>query len=73
MKISKSGENLVRTTNKVIDRLRWPGQRRYGGDPLVDPETGISTESHHEMFARLVRAGAIGMHGTPGERRRKRS
>jgi hypothetical protein len=33
---------------------------------------GISTESHMEMFRRLVKAGDKGIHNAPGESKKKR-
>ena len=71
MRISRSGENLVRTSNKVVDRLRWPGRRTYGGDPASDRD-GISTENHMQLWRRLVEAGPR-MHGAPGPRRPHKS
>jgi len=62
MGIAKQGRKVVRIT----------GHRPYGGDERVDHRTGISTENHREMYARLVTAGPT-MHGAPGERKRKRA
>ncbi len=38
---------------------------------LRDPRTMISTENHLQMFRRLLAAGAKGIHGKPGERRKR--
>lgn len=48
--------------------VRVSGHRPFGGDERVDRRTGISTENHMELYARLIRAGREGMHGTPSER-----
>ena len=72
MRVSRSGDNFVRETNKVVDRRRWPGHLPYGGDERVNPLTGISTENHHELYARLVKAGPS-MHGAPGPRKPRKS
>lgn len=53
---------IQRTGRKVV---RMTGHRPYGGDPLVARD-GISTETHMEIYRRLVRAGADGMHNHPG-------
>lgn len=37
-----------------------------------DPRTNISTENHMELFRRLLRAGAQGIHNAPGEPKKKR-
>lgn len=42
-------------------------------DEMRDPKTMISTENHHEMFRRLVKAGQIGIHNHPGERKHKKN
>jgi len=36
-------------------------------DELRDPVTNISTENHHEMTDRLVKAGRAGIHNHPGD------
>lgn len=58
MGVQKTGRKVVRVT----------GHRPWGGDPKVDPRTGISTESHMDIYHRLVAAGAAGMHNPPTER-----
>lgn len=58
MGIGKTGRKVVRVS----------GHRPYGGDPAVDQRSGISTESHMEMYRRLVKAGDVGMHNPPTER-----
>lgn len=40
-------------------------------DELRDPKTNISTENHLELTRRLIAAGKAGIHGKPGERKRK--
>lgn len=57
-----------RKSRKVI---RLTGHRPYGGDERVDRH-GISTESHIELWRRLAEDGPR-MHGTPGDRKPKRS
>jgi len=42
-------------------------------DELRDPRTLISTENHHQMFARLVAAGFQGIHNKPGEPKKHKS
>lgn len=39
-------------------------------DELRDKEN-ISTENHMQLFARLIKAGEQGIHGKPGERKKK--
>lgn len=58
MGVQKTGRKVVRVTS----------HRPFGGDPLVDDRTGISTENHRDIYARLVRAGDAGMHNPPTER-----
>lgn len=41
-------------------------------DELRDPRTFISTENHIEMTNRLVKALAMGIHNTPGDRKKKK-
>ena len=59
MGIQKQGRKVIRVG----------GHRPFGGDPAVDPRTGISTEDHLEIYRRLVAAGRDGMHGPPGDRK----
>lgn len=42
-------------------------------DEQRDPKTYISTESHMEMFRRLLKAGEQGIHNAPGQPKQKRS
>lgn len=58
-------------TKKSKKVIRITGHLPYGGDPYVNLRTGISTENHMQLFARLIKDGPR-MHGTPGERKPKR-
>lgn len=51
--------------------IRITGHRPFGGDEKVDRH-GISTETHMEIWHRLVKEGPF-IHGTPGERKHHKS
>ena len=60
----------TKKSKKVSRSIKFGARPRYGGDPLVDHRTGISTENHMEIYRRLIKDGPR-MHGTPGERKKK--
>ena len=58
----------AQSTSRKVKHVRLA----YGGDERVNIRTGISTENHRELYARLVKDGPR-MHGTPGPRKPRKS